>query len=331
MLPLRRSPFLFCLVLAALSFSTASAQEQAKPADFKTVVRPGSVKLDEEYDLDGLSIPKDEIHRLLGRDRIPSLTQPATEEASKSAEWLRPASRLIEVKVGDDLLAVPLQILDAHEIVNVTLGGEPIAVTYCPLCDSATVFSRLVESPGKEPVKLEFGVSGALYNSNVLMYDRTHKGLWSQLGMKAVSGPLVGTRLKMLSFKVTSYETFAAEHPKGSIVSRETTYSRDYTRSRYTSYFFNDQLIVPVKGIGQALKRKTLGVGVVVGEQAYFVAGKAIDESGYTLATPEGDVKLSKSKAGMVVQAKPPSVLAAQTFYYSWSAFYPETKVITGE
>ena len=328
----KNSCSLCCCVFTGLVWllSNASAQAQdAVEAPFKTVVRPGAVDLEKEYDLTELSIPKDEIHRLLPKNRIPSLTDPETEPAKDSAEWLQPSARLIEVKRGDDVLGVPLQILDAHEIVNVTLGGEPIAITYCPLCDSATVFSRKVKT-GNQAVELEFGVSGALYNSNVLMYDRTYDSLWSQLGMKAVSGPLAGTRLTMLPIKLTSYKAFVAEHPSGAIVSRNTSYRRDYTRSQYAGYFHTDRLIVPVKGIGDAMKRKTRGVGIVAGSETFFVPSKVIGE-GYTLQTAEGEVKLSQSKSGVVVESKPPSVLAAQSFYYSWSAFYPETKVLTEE
>lgn len=300
----------------------------AADPEFKTVIRPGSVKLAKEFDLTGLSIPMDEIHRLLPKDRIPALTDPETETATTSAAWLKPRSRLIEVVQGGEVLGVPLQILDVHEVVNTTLGGAPIAVTYCPLCDSAAVFSRRVKTADGKTLELEFGTTGALYNSNVLMYDRTQMGMWSQLGMKSVSGPLVGTRLSMLPVKVTSYEAFLADHPTSPIVSANTSYQRDYTRTPYAAYFYNDFLAVPVKGIGKALKKKIRGVGVIDGDEAYFLTTKAIGDEGYVLETSAGPVKLTRSKAGVAVESKPESVLAVQTLYYSWSAFYPETKVI---
>ncbi|MEL6106022.1 MAG: DUF3179 domain-containing (seleno)protein [Planctomycetota bacterium] len=312
------------VVFATVDLDLAMAADP----EFKTMVRPGAVELEKEFDLTGLSIPMDEIHRLLPKDRIPALTDPETESAKESAAWLKPQSRLIEVQRNGRVFGVPLQILDAHEIVNTTLGEEPIAITYCPLCDSAVVFSRRIETTDGKAIEMAFGTSGALYNSNVLMYDRTHNGLWTQLGMKAVSGPLVGTTLTVLPFKLKSYEAFLADHPTAPIVSRNTSYQRDYTRTPYASYFYNDRLAVPVKGIGKALKKKTRGVGVIDGNEAYFLTTKAIGDDGYTLETSAGTVKLSRSKAGVAVESKPDSVLAVQTLYYSWSAFYPETKVI---
>jgi len=326
---------------------TNSTKAQPKaPDDFTRVQRPGSVDLATEYDLSGLSVPQKQIHTLLPRDAIPALTDPKTESA-KGAQWLPDDARVIEIVVGDDVLGVPLRILDWHEIVNTTIGGEPIAATYCPLCDSATVFSRRVTpkppadthgggsgtkpSAPLAPIVLEFGVSGALYNSNVLMYDKQGKGLWSQLGMRSLSGPLVGTTMDMLPIQVVSFADFKQAHPKAKIVSRDTGHQRDYTRSPYESYFNDKNLMVPVVGIGDALPRKTLGVGIAMGEgdetQSWFVPANEI-EGTRSIETPAGPVVLTTSKAGVEVVSTPEGVRTAQTFYYSWSAFYPGVEVI---
>ncbi len=181
-------------------------------------------------------------------------------------------ARVITVTVGAETIGVPLRILDWHEVVNMTVGGEPVAVTYCPLCDSAAVFSRRMTVPagnGKTAaVVLEFGVSGALFNSNVLMYDRRDKALWSQLGMRAVSGPLAGTALETLPVEVVRFAHFKQAHPDAKIVSRDTGHARDYTRSPYERYFQDDKLMVPVAQVGNALPRKTLGLGVAADTDA---------------------------------------------------------------
>lgn len=134
---------------ARVSLEAVRAAAEAQPdADgFKRVLRPGSVDIQKEYNLAGLTIPKEQIHTLLPRDAIPALTDPKTEPAAKAA-WLPDDARIIEIVVGADVLGVPLRVLDWHEILNTTVGGEPIAATYCPLCDSATVFSRRV-TPAK--------------------------------------------------------------------------------------------------------------------------------------------------------------------------------------
>jgi len=330
-----------CTLCAAIGIGTdnnsklvRTSSQPERPAqsdEFKQVRRPNSVNIEAEYDLSNLDIPKDEIHTLLSRDAIPALTDPKRQDASDS-KWLAGDARIIVVRVNDEVLGVPLAVLDWHEIVNTTVGGEPIAATYCPLCDSATVFNRRIELPAvgdaePESVVLEFGVSGALYNSNVLMYDRRDKGLWSQLGMHAVSGPLAGAALDMLPVEIVSFTQFKTAHPTAQIVSNETGHQRNYGQSPYESYFARDGLMVPVKGVGDALPRKTLGVGVAFDDRAWFVPEELCRE-GYTLATPAGEVRLTANNAGVRVESVPDGVRTAQTFYYSWSAFYPMTKVL---
>lgn len=319
-------------LLLGNQFRLVSTRAQAKERQFTTVRRPGSVDIQKEYNLKGLTIPQDQIHTLLPRDAIPALTDPHRQAATE-ADWLTDDARIIVVKVGDEVLGVPLGILDWHEIVNTTVGGEPIAATYCPLCDSATVFSRKLTLPAKNPdegpetIVLEFGVSGALYNSNVLMYDKRDKALWSQLSMDALSGPLVGTELRMLPVRLIDLATFKAEYPGAQVVSNQTGHTRSYGKSPYEAYFAGDRLLVPVKSYGDQLERKTLGMGVAVGDKAWFVP-EEVCKNGYTLETPAGKVELVANEAGVSVREMPEGVRVAQTFYYSWSAFYPHTTVI---
>ncbi len=308
----------------------AQDSQRLAPGGFRPVRRSGSVDIGREYSLVDLRIPRDQIHTLLPRDAIPALTDPKLEPAG-GAGWLPGRARVITVTVGAETIGVPLRILDWHEVVNMTVGGQPVAVTYCPLCDSAAVFSRRITVPagnGKTAtVVLEFGVSGALFNSNVLMYDRRDKALWSQLGMRAVSGPLAGTALETLPVEVVRFAHFKQAHPDAKIVSRDTGHARDYTRSPYERYFQDDKLMVPVAQVGNALPRKTLGLGVAADTDAWFVPEAAIGD-GFTLDTPAGNVRMTRSSAGVAVLDVPKGVRTAQTFYYAWSAFYPQTRVV---
>lgn len=316
-----------CICLPPAASHAQDAPAQAPP--FRQVNRPGSVDIEKEYNLAGLTIPRDQIHTLLPRDGIPALTDPHTQPI-KSAAWLTDDARILVVTVGAETLGVPIGVLDWHEVVNTTIGGEAIAATYCPLCDSATVFFRTITPPagmGSEPVTLEFGVSGALYNSNVLLYDRRDKALWSQLAMRAVSGPLAGVPVRTLPVRIIPFSELRREHPDSLIVSNETGHPRDYSRSPYASYFKNERLLVPVEGIGDALPRKTLGVGVAIGDESWFVPVDVIGD-GYTLSTPAGKVRIERTESGVAVTEAPPAVQNAQTLYYSWSAFYPRTRVI---
>lgn len=137
------------------------------------------------FDLRNAIIPKNEI-RSGGppKDGIPALTNPAVIRAQDAA-YLNAADRVAGVAIGEEARAYPLKILNYHEVVNDKLGGVPIAVTYCPLCDSVVVFDRRTEAGVRE-----FGVSGLLYNSNVLMYDRSGRpeSLWSKSRPKVYPG-----------------------------------------------------------------------------------------------------------------------------------------------
>ena len=309
---------------------TQAQPEEAKPVEtkpeFATVRRPGSVDIEETYNLDNLAIPRDEIHTLLPKDAIPALTDPETL-AIADADFLNESSRIVVVQVGDEVLGVPLAVLNFHEIVNTTLGGVPIAATYCPLCDSATVFKRTV-GEGDDAVVLEFGVSGALYNSNVIMYDRTDQGLWSQLALQAVSGPRVGTQLEFLPIQIITLTEFTSRHPDAPVVSNDTGHERDYSQSPYTAFFEDpERILVPVMGIGDKLPKKTLGLGILAGEDSYFVSADAIGQ-GMTIQTSAGPVVAQSTEAGIEVSKAPGGVRTAQAFYYSWSAFHPTTEVI---
>lgn len=166
------------------------------------ILAASGLAADGEISMENLQIPRDQV--LAGgppKDGIPALTDPAVIEGAR-AERMQSADRVIGVSINGEHRAHPLDILAWHEIVNDTLGGTPIAITYCPLCDSAVAFERTMEGQ-----VLEFGVSGLLYQSNVLMYDRSGgaQSLWSQMAGRAVSGPFSGTRLPTVPVELTTW------------------------------------------------------------------------------------------------------------------------------
>ena len=318
----------------SLGHETHQPEVKSPNKPFSRVQRPGSVDIESEYDLAGLLIPKDQIHTLLPRDAIPSLTDPDLIPIDR-VDWLDDDARIIEVTIGDESVAVPLKILNFHEVANITVSGEPVAATYCPLCDSVTLVKRTVMIKPTDPLEdaheevLEFGVSGALYNSNVLMYDRQYKGLWSQIGLKAVSGPLVGTVLDMLPVEIVPWSQFKAQHADGKVIDIKTGFDRPYDGNPYQRYF-NDQdyITVPVHDFGGELPKKTLGLGVRIGEDVYFIPSENIGKR-FVLETKAGKVIAVSTKAGVQVVSAPPQAQTLQSFYYSLSAFYPQTKVVT--
>jgi len=169
-------------------------------------------------------------------DGIPPIDDPVYESVEAAAEWLEEDSPVMVVDLKGDVRAYPLAILTWHEIVNDTLGGVPLVITYCPLCNSALVFERTVEGPDGEEL-LDFGTSGRLYLSNLVMYDRQHRNLWTQFEGEGVVGErFLGTELTRVPAWLFGFGEFRELHPDAQVLSRDTGHVRDYGRNPYTGY-----------------------------------------------------------------------------------------------
>lgn len=183
------------------------------------------------------SIPLDDI--LSGGpppDGIPPIDEPVYESIAAASGWLQETSPVMVVDVNDDVRAYPLAILTWHEIVNDVVGGVPLVVTYCPLCNSALVFERTVEGPQGQEL-LDFGTSGRLFQSNLVMYDRQHRNLWTQFEGEGVVGErFLGNRLTRLPAWLLGFEQLAELHPDAQVLSRDTGNLRDYGRNPYAGY-----------------------------------------------------------------------------------------------
>jgi Protein of unknown function (DUF3179) len=165
------------------------------------------------------------------RDGIPPVDDPKPIPQADADEWLRDHEPVLAVELGDQVRAYPLQILVWHEIVNDVLGGRPIAVTYCPLCNSSLVFDRRVRGR-----TLTFGTTGNLRNSDLVMWDRQTESWWQQLTAEAVVGELSGTRLSVLPSQTLSWADFKRLHRGGDVLSRDTGVQRDYGSNPYVGY-----------------------------------------------------------------------------------------------
>jgi hypothetical protein len=163
-------------------------------------------------------------------DGIPPIDRPAFV-APDQAAWLTPQEPVLALEISGDARAYPLQILMWHEIVNDVVGGKPVVVTYCPLCNSGLVYERVVDG-----VTLDFGTSGKLYKSDLVMYDRQSHSLWAQMEGRAIVGQRAGTRLALVPANTLAFGDWRAAHPRGKVLSRETGHRRDYGANPYRSY-----------------------------------------------------------------------------------------------
>ncbi|MFN2590251.1 MAG: DUF3179 domain-containing protein, partial [Actinomycetota bacterium] len=164
-------------------------------------------------------------------DGIPPIDRPRFV-APSAVDFLDPREPVLALEVGGDTRAYPLQIMIWHEIVNDVVGAMPVVVTYCPLCNTGIAFER----PRLGGRLLDFGTSGKLYRSNLLMYDRQTKSLWAQATGHAVVGDLTGTQLRFLPVQLVAWSDWRAANPRGKVLSRRTGYDRPYGENPYVGY-----------------------------------------------------------------------------------------------
>ena len=176
-----------------------------------------------------------EYHDLLSggppRDGIPPIDQPKFIENQLAAQWLKPNDPVIALEINRDARAYPLQILTWHEIINDVVGEIAVTITFCLLCNSAIVFKR-----NHQGITYDFGTSGLLRHSDLVMYDRQTESLWQQFTGEAIVGVMTGEQLMMIPSGLIGFEQFQAAYPAGKILSKETGYSREYGRNPYPGY-----------------------------------------------------------------------------------------------
>ena len=189
------------------------------------------------------------------KDGIPSIDHPVFADAQDS-EYMSDSDIVIGLEIDGEAKAYPLFILVWHEIVNDRVGKTPVSVTYCPLCYTSQVFERVVD--GQE---VEFGTSGKLYNSNLLMYDRLTDSYWSQALGLAVKGKLTGHQLNLVPFDVISWGDWKALHPDTLVLTTDTGHIRSYATDPYGDYYTEPRIMFPVEHNDNRLHPKEIIIG----------------------------------------------------------------------
>jgi uncharacterized protein DUF3179 len=216
--------FAVALVIAA----TAGVLALASRDSGDTAARPPKTAADGGSD-QGLD-PAD-IQTVIPQDGIPAVDEPHFDAASE-VDWLADQEPVVALEIDGDAHAYPLQIMTWHEIVNDTVGGVPVAVTFCPLCNTAVAFERPLISGDATT----FGTSGKLINSNLLMYDRATESLWPQVTGVALTGELKGMELQRIPAQIVSWADFRESFPDALVLNRDTGHSRRYGINPYPGY-----------------------------------------------------------------------------------------------
>ena len=189
------------------------------------------------------------------KDGIPSIDDPKFVIA-KDAHFVSDTDVVIGLEIDGDARAYPLFIMVWHEIVNDEVGGIPVSVTYCPLCYTNQVFERVLDGQ-----VVEFGTSGKLYNSNLVMYDRLTDSYWSQALGLAITGELTGDTLNIIPFDVITWGDWKTLHPDSKVLTTETGHIRAYGADPYGNYYTDDRIMFPVENMDERMHPKEIILG----------------------------------------------------------------------
>lgn len=218
----------FCSCALGLSFgvrATRCVQEYSSLGNGYTV--PG---LDTDFSKSAIDLQELDTGGV-GKDAVRSIDVPLFVTCEEAEDWMSAREPVIAVRLGDEVKAFPLQIMVWHEIVNDSIGGTPVAVTFCPLCYSAIVFDARVSGR-----TLTFGASGLLRFSNLVIYDRQTESLWQQITGEAIVGDFVGAVLKKLPSQIISFDQFKDNYPGGLVLARPSNTFKPYGRNPYSGY-----------------------------------------------------------------------------------------------
>ena len=214
------------------------------------------------------SVPYSEIGSAVPRDGIPAIDDPKFILPHEVPVWeIDDREPVISFELNGVAKAYPLNIMTWHEIVNDTVGGVPVAVTFCPLCNSAIVLERTLGD-----TIYDFGVSGNLRHNDLIMYDRQTHSWWQQFTAEAIVGELVGNKLGVLPASIVSFADFKDAHPDGQVLSRRTGFNKDYGSNPYAGYDRADRPPVVWKGVtaseadGRLLPKDRV-VAVTIGDE----------------------------------------------------------------
>ncbi len=205
-------------------------------------------------------------------DGIPPIDDPVFVDVVDALETFEDAEPVVAVSINGDARAYPVQVMIWHEIVNDTVGGEPISVTYCPLCNSAVSYKREIRG-----VETTFGTSGSLFASALVMYDRATESLWTHFDGRAIVGLLAGEQLEVVASPLMSWADFREAYPTGLVLDpTQTGFVRDYGRNPYVGY--DDVTTEPFLFRGDAdaraaSKQRVVGIEIAGESVAYALDG----------------------------------------------------------
>ena len=262
------------------------------------------------------------------KDGIPSIDKPKFVSVQDADEWIADNELVLAITYKGIQRVYPLQILVWHEIVNDKIAGDPILITYCPLCGSGIAFERTIEINGKRE-EVEFGTSGKLYNSNLVMYDRKTDTYWTQIDGRAIVGELAGQELREISIDTVAWRDWKKAHPDSEVLSQDTGFNRQYGKDPYGNYYEDSFVMFPVEAKDDRVHPKTVVFGIEV--NGAYQAYKEEDLIGVgTVTDVVGgvNIKVERDAVGIVKVTNVDTgeeIVKERDFWFAWYAFHPDT------
>ncbi|MFQ5701743.1 MAG: DUF3179 domain-containing protein [Acidobacteriota bacterium] len=284
------------------------------------------------FDLAESLVPR---HEIRGggppRDGIPALTDPMHESVEMADGWLDPDDRIVGLTIDGESAAYPIRILNWHEVVNDVVGGKPVVITFCPLCGTGVVFDASLG--GQRAI---FGVSGLLYNSDVLLYDRRTQSLFSQLMFQAITGPLRGTKLETIPVRITTWNVWKTSHPRTTVLTRSLPYLRDYGTDPYARYKRGGGTMFPVRGADRSRTSKEWAYLVLSGKTGLVIAEELLrdassDDAHRFMVGGRTLVDYHASTRELLASEDRAAITVIPGYWFALTAFHPEAHVVRHE
>ncbi|MEM6462929.1 MAG: DUF3179 domain-containing protein [Pseudomonadota bacterium] len=269
------------------------------------------------------------------KDGIPSIDNPSFVDVSQM-DGLDDMEPVMGLEINGDARAYPLRILMWHEIVNDTVGGVPVTVTYCPLCNAALVFDRRVNGDADT-----FGTTGKLRNSDLVMYDRKTESWWQQFTGEAIAGALTGTKLDMVPSRLESWKNFRTRHPQGKVLVPNNPQMRNYGANPYRGYdtmnrpfLFTGALPEDIEPMARVVVVRD-GVSPIVVSMLKVREEGPLERQGLTIkweagqasALDSGVISAGRDVGNITVQRDGEDVVHDVTFAFVANAFLPDVPI----
>lgn len=312
------------LVLFALTAGCIAPQGDSPQTEIK-----GEGELEIKVTSDGVKYIVDPSKIIGGgppRDGIPSIDNPKFVSVDEADQWIQDNELVLAIIYKGVKRVYPLQIMVWHEIVNENIVGDPILITYCPLCGSGIAYKRTINGEA-----VEFGTSGKLYNSNLVMYDRKTETYWAQIGGLAILGELTGMKLEPVSIETVVWRDWKKVHPDSEVLSQNTGFIRPYGQDPYGNYYEDSFVWFPVENRDDRIHPKTVVFGIEL--DGVFKAYREDDlkELGTIEDTVNNvNIKLERDDAGVVRvvnTATGSEIVKERDFWFAWYAFHPDTEL----